>query len=460
MMKDNDMKINYNYRFLSKIIFEADTPLAIGTGDKDIITDALVLTDVNGLPYIPGTTLAGVIRHAFGKDADSFFGFQEEKNGEGSKIIFTDARMIGKEGIAIEQIKEIPWQDDFYKHFKNLPIRQHARINDKGVTSDTGKFDEQIVFKGTRFCFEIEMLSCTEESKDVFFRILTILQSETFRLGSGTRCGFGSIKIADCKTAILNLLNSCDLTAYLDKTSSLADNQFWLRYNSENRSRQHNDQWIKYELHLVPDDFFLFGSGFGDEEADMVPVASTFIEWDQNDIPSFKEKNILMPASSIKGALAHRVAFYYNKRNQIFAEDIKDAEAKVGSKNKAIFDLFGSEDPDSPKRGNVIFSDVIEEPLQQTKEKILNHVKIDRFTGGAINGALFSEKAVYGNEQSFIIRILVNSEAFINENVKESFEEALNDICTGMLPLGGGVNRGNGIFSGKLLKEGEAICVK
>ena len=456
-MEDNDRKKNYNYRFLSKIIFEADTPLAVGTGSKDIITDALVLTDVNGLPYIPGTSLAGVVRHAFGKDADSFFGYQNKKEGEGSQIIFTDARMIGKEGIAIEQIKEIPWQDDFYRHFKNLPIRQHTRINDKGVTSNTGKFDEQVVFKGTRFCFEIEMLSCTEESKEVFFRILMILQSDTFRLGSGTRCGFGSIKIVDCKTATLNLLDSCDLTAYLNKTSSLADNQFWLKYDSEKCSRQHNKQWIKYELHLVPDDFFLFGSGFGDKEADMVPVASTFIEWDQNDIPSFNEKNILIPASSVKGALAHRVAFYYNKREQVFAEDIKDVEAKVGSKNKAIFDLFGSENPDSPKRGNVIFSDVIEERLEHTKEKILNHVKIDRFTGGAVNGALFSEKTVYGNKQSFILRILVNGEAFINKNVKESFEDALKDICTGMLPLGGGVNRGNGVFSGKLLKEGEVL---
>ena len=43
-----------------------------------------------------------------------------------------------------------------------------------------------------------------------------------------------------------------------------------------------------------------------------------------------------------------------------------------------------------------------------------------------------------------------------NVTVGEALEVALQDICKGMLPLGGGVNRGNGIFSGTL-KRGEEI---
>ncbi|MBS4039204.1 MAG: hypothetical protein KGZ81_01250, partial [Flavobacteriales bacterium] len=49
--------------FLAQIIIEAKTPLAVGTGDKNVITDQPVSLDVNGLPYIPATSIAGVIRH-------------------------------------------------------------------------------------------------------------------------------------------------------------------------------------------------------------------------------------------------------------------------------------------------------------------------------------------------------------------------------------------------------------
>ena len=52
----------YTHRFLARLVIEAKTPLAIGSGEKDIISDALVATDVNGLPYIPGTAIAGVVR--------------------------------------------------------------------------------------------------------------------------------------------------------------------------------------------------------------------------------------------------------------------------------------------------------------------------------------------------------------------------------------------------------------
>ena len=59
----NIKKSGYNHRFLARFVIEAETPLAVGSGEKDVLTDALVATDVNGLPYIPGTAIAGVVRH-------------------------------------------------------------------------------------------------------------------------------------------------------------------------------------------------------------------------------------------------------------------------------------------------------------------------------------------------------------------------------------------------------------
>ena len=43
------------------------------------------------------------------------------------------------------------------------------------------------------------------------------------------------------------------------------------------------------------------------------------------------------------------------------------------------------------------------------------------------------------------------------EKILKAFETALTDLCKGYLPLGGGVNRGNGTFKGSLKKNGETI---
>ena len=67
----------YKYRMIARITLEATSPLAVGSGEKDIITDAPVTRDVNDLPYIPGTSLMGIIRHSMKdlKESDSIFGY-------------------------------------------------------------------------------------------------------------------------------------------------------------------------------------------------------------------------------------------------------------------------------------------------------------------------------------------------------------------------------------------------
>ena len=90
---------------------------------------------------------------------------------------------------------------------------------------------------------------------------------------------------------------------------------------------------------------------------------------------------------------------------------------------------------------------------------MLNHVKIDRFTGGAVTGALFSEEVLYAPELSFTFELMLYDTTIKEEkeNTLRAFETSLIDLCKGYLPLGGGVNRGNGTFKGILKKNGEII---
>lgn len=463
-------KMKYTYRFLARFIIEAVTPLAIGSGDNSMLSDSLVVLDVNGLPYIPGTSIAGIVRHAIGEEkAEVFFGKPESENSKehyGSDIVFTECRMVGKEGKVVDGLDSVNFLDsDFYSYFRELPIRQHVRINHRGVASDAGKFDEQVIFKGTRFCFEIEVLSPEREREEDFKSVIEILKDDTLRIGSSTRRGLGAIKVCSLKTAVLNLNDKSDLQAYLDKPSTLND-EGWSKWNNEDEIKvSSNEAYYRYELRLKPDDFFLFGSGMGDDDADMTPVKAMCIHWEEMP-PIFKTELILIPGASVKGALAHRVAFYYNRQTDQYADDKtkEELDEVCGSKNLAVKELFGYEGERKDGKtvgqqlGKVIISDVILN--RKGKEKLLNHVAIDRFTGGTIDGALFSEKVtcdLIGREEDYYqINVFVRHQDY-TPNVIISLEKAFTDICCGMLPLGGGVNRGNGRFSGKLYKDGKEI---
>jgi CRISPR/Cas system CSM-associated protein Csm3 (group 7 of RAMP superfamily) len=449
----------YKYRNLARIVIEAKTPLAVGSGEKDMITDQIVVRDVNGLPCIPGTSIAGIIRHAIEeKEEACFFGLEsfKKESGKGSEIIFSSAQIVDNDGKTVEGMADK--KSDYLEKFNSLPVRQHVRINEKGVSEKHGKFDEEAVYKGARFCFEIELLS-RENNDSNFQKVLNELAKDTVRIGSGTRKGFGEIEIVECKTKTLNFSSPDELNMYIEKTSSLND-PFWDNISSD-IPKQNDEGWTTYKLQLKPDDFFLFGSGFGNEDADMVPVRETYFDWSSGK-PEAQERAVLIPGSSVKGALSHRVAFHYNKRKAFFAGN---PEAKTGVENLAVQTLFGytrkvkdknGKDREELQRGNVLISDIIQ-TQDKEHDKILNHVSIDRFTGGAMEGALFSENVVYGNDVTYELVFKVNDEALKNDDVKQSFEQSLFDIVGGMLPLGGGTNRGHGCFSGKVYRNLEEI---
>lgn len=440
----------YGYRFLARVVVEAVTPIAIGAGERNVVSDALVVVDSNGLPYIPGSSLAGVMRHEWEMaHPEGLFGKHDAGDCWGSRVIVSDACLVGPEGRVMEGVQDVT--SEFLQKYKQLPVRQHVRINHSGVTESTGKFDEQVVFKGSRFCFDLELLSENDESAS-FEALLDLLYRANFRIGGSTRHGLGQIRVVHCKTSYLNLSIPSDLERYLEYSSSLNSNFAGRDFDGNNSD---NVDLLHYQLSLFPENFFLFGSGFGDADADMIPVREDYIVWDENGQPTFCEQSGLIPASSVKGALAHRLAYHWNRMQGVFADSCDFTV--LTEENEAVVALLGSANPRSPKRGHVLFSDIF---LQSSlSDKILNHVAIDSFTGGAADGMLFSEKVLDGKSRDMVLTldVWVEEVALKEKNIKEAFECALRDLCSGRLPLGGGVNRGHGAFYGKLCLNGDCI---
>lgn len=452
------MNINnslYQYRHIARLTVEADSALAVGTGDSDVITDAPVARDVNGLPYIPATSIAGVVRHALGiKDGEeSLFGHHDKNGGKGSQVVFTDAVMVGADGKAIDGLAAIDWQDRFYAAYQQLPVRQHVRIDESGTAEKGGKFDNEVVYKGTRFVFEIEIYSC-ENQAEKFSKILATLGDDTLRFGGGTRSGYGKLKVVDGQTATLNLTNGQDLHDYISKSSDLS--VAWSRFAPFTPSAHcAQSGWTRYVLRLEPSDFFMFGSGLGDDDADSTPMTESVVMWNGT-VPTVVHRQVLIPASAVKGALAHRTAYHYNRLNRLFVENADNegeamkTKATTGSDNPAVAAIFGKMEDGKTTPGRLLMTDVIEGDLQA---KVFSHNRIDVFTGGTVDGALFQEKSVCGMGKVYTLELLVADAALADDQCREAFERSLQDVCNGLLPLGGTVNRGHGTFTGQWTKN-------
>ena len=456
-MQVNDMSdtIIYDKRLLAHIVLEAETPLVISSGDKTTLTDSAILKDINGHPYIPGTTIAGILRHILGEEkAKDIFGLKDEKKTRGSNMIFSEGKIVGLDGKVLDGI--VNGDLEFERRFQRLPKRNHVRLTSKGVAKEHGKFDEEVIYKGTRFAFDIEMVESVDDAQESIFNdVLNELGTDTFRIGGGSRSGFGKIKVVEIKKKNLDLRQPDQLEVYLRQSSALtSDYDGWDSYEI---SPQASAGWIKYDLTLTPVDFFSFGSGLGDNKVDATPVKESFIKW-ENGRGEFKHNALLIPAASLKGALAHRVAFYYNVKYKTFAMSTPadDFKEHTTDKNPAVRELFGYQDAnEGQKCGACLFSDIIcEEPL---KDKVLNHVKIDRFISGAMDGALFSEKVIDGTgsrlqfKTSILIKKPTKDLDKFNEAV-DCLKKALDDIDRGTLPLGGASGRGHGIFRCKWTK--------
>jgi len=449
-------------RFLAHVIIEAKTPLKVGGGKNDLFLDAPVQRDWNGLPMILGTSVAGILRRTFEDNIDKgaaneIFGTRREEGNKseskkeskdenlnlvGSRLIVSNALLVDEKGKVCEEL--LLEKSRFLRYFDILPIRDHVAIGANGTAKDAGKFDEEVVFKGTRFKFSLEL----DGSKEEFERILNLLSDPALRLGGGSSKGFGSLGILEIKWG------EFEPDRYSSSLNFSSDEFVKFMPNSAADGNLASKKFIRYELKISPDDFFMFGSGFGDNEADHTPVIESIISYKTGKL---SEQKILIPASSVKGALSHRTAFHFNKINKQFVE-----KAKVGSENEAVKEIFGYEKNKNNKgaKGKILISDCFLDYDEAKDTKVFEHVSIDRFTGGAIDSALFQEKAVAKRDE-FIIEILLKNdvcgdkenEAF--DNALGAFEAALDDVVQGRLSLGGATTKGYGFFKGKVLKYNE-----
>ncbi len=188
------------------ITFLSDWQVSSGLGDGSI-ADSVLIRDAEGLPYLPGRTLKGIIREGartlvyakpeleaihrkiFGKPA-----------GEGSNSYLSGSLRVGRADLLSalrDSLLAFPYQER-QQYLKDLTtIRHQIAIDaDKGVTQKHSLRGIECGIAGLQFGCDVSMAGLHEEFAD---RWLQAACSAVCNIGSGKNRGMGRCLIV-CDT--------------------------------------------------------------------------------------------------------------------------------------------------------------------------------------------------------------------------------------------------------------------
>ena len=449
------------------VTLELESPLLVGAAEGDNLFDAVFVTDANGLPCIPGESLAGVLRHALagGGDPDTHarcrqvFGYQQRAEGEASRIRISFAHAHGRDDLPVP-FRGAPKDDEVLAFLQSGVGRDHVRIGMHGAAEDRGKFDELAVPAGARFTFEI----CLSHQAGISLaELVGLLGRPEVRLGRGTRRGLGCFQVKRVLHACFDLSKGKDLErlATLHVALDQAVRSAILK-PLDLPAPMPGDGWAHGVLTLAPLGTWGVGGGIPtglepereEEKAgtpwDRVPLTERRIVWknqgerDQGAVQSGEEAAFVVPASAVKGALRHRTAFHARRLAKAWLdpEDVSSPEA-----TEAEAALFGEvrETLDGRPEGHPGRVHLADLYVSQGVERVpLQHVSLDRFTQGPMDHLLYDEVSLVGGRLQFSLDVRVDQG--LKPEHRMAFQAALDDLCQGRLAFGAG--RGHGRFTG------------
>lgn len=457
---------------LARFTLEAQTPISLGNG-AGLNHDVALVRDANGLPAIPGSSLRGAIRSLwqfyFG-GADDVFGYEKRGANLGQRgfITLNFAQVHDMHNKAVCGLHpEAPYFTDSVLSLlaREAPVlREHVELNERGVTKGSNKFDRSAVPRGTRFSFEVSVWKDKDtDPKDWFAKIRAILESPEFRLGGAGRRGYGAVRVVRATHAELTA------AAGIRVARGQAPHEPFGQDITADAIPKDRAPEVLPVLSLEPIGMIRVGSG-GDaartglseiaskgtfkldpgappganKEADLAPYTETFIDWtdetgsEQGGVST--RLNYVIPGSSIHGPLVHRALFHYNRAHGHFADPApgSPSPSPYAARPEDLYGLFGfAKADDTGAAGAVFTSDAV---LVGANAVYVSHNAIDRFTGGVITGALYSEEVLVGGtfDVSIVIsrRPLYRSGESAARAARAALNAAIDDLKHGRLALG------------------------
>lgn len=363
------------------------SPLSLSSGLNDN-TDNDVLFDSRGKPYIPATSLAGVLFHDIDKnEKKKYCGTIENGENKSSQVVVYDSEITEE---------------------RNITVRDSVALEDK-VGVDGAKFDFEIVETGAAFTGYMELTKNSVEATDLFELQLAKLNNGTLRLGRKTTRGYGRVK----------------LERVMKKTFDDADK--WLDFDMFDETCWDNSESV--ELTDSNDEKLHIRLSLEMNGATSIRSYTTELPQGQNDTaPDYKSLSLLngtpvIPGTSWAGAFRDRFKDFSDveQTKKYFGYSVTNNNITKCTKSKVTFS---------------------ESQIINETPKLITRNSIDRFSGGTNDKSLYSELTVFNGKTKLDIDIPKD----MDSQAKSALCAVIADLDNGFLAVGGLTAVGRGLF--------------
>ena len=419
--------MNDNSKLASIIVIEGIlkniSPFVISTGKGDII-DIEIIKDEIGNPYIPATSFVGVVRHHISKNFE-----------EGDKKIWEyfwgSKNANNNETVQSHFIVSDVWVKD-NRNESYIAVRDGVAIDKKtGIAKEKAKYDYEIVNKDLKFNLkaEIKIIGTFKNKEDDILKILktilTELRSGNVQFGAFTTKGFGKFNLKDIKILKFDFpKDGVEYLKYLECENIIKNRQLNISEIDILPKKDNNDCTITADF-SIKSSLIISSNTTDPKDPDKVHI-------------KYYGKNVLT-GTSLKGAIRSRAFKIVNTLCENNQEE-----------NDNLKTLFGWADTENKKKTKYKSRIIIDESIVEgVIEKEQARIKIDRFTGGVMAGALFQSKPIWHNDETVQLKIKIKDAKDWEVGL---LLLVLKDLWNEDLPIGGEKSIGRGVLKGKKIE--------
>lgn len=396
---------------------ELESPLMIGSG-QDEFADIEVMKDKKGKPFIPATSLTGVLRHYFEENIS-------DKNDPNFECFWGTHKKTSNAEEEKEEFQSSFICRDLHTDDVKIRIRDGVKIDPRTQTAlDKAKYDFEVIEKGAKFDLFWEVTLRKNNSKEIYDRILAslieALEDGTIPIGAKTNSGFGKCKLTNLQIFDFDFLSPKDVLK-------------WLKQDFKDGKSK-----IDAEPFELQSNVFTIDAKFAVKNS--IIIRSYSEEVDMTDATSLTSAGkFVLPGTSLKGAIRHRAL-------KILKTLCPADSLKKEIPEQKIDELFGKAGKDiEPVKGRVL---VEEKEINNIEPVLQNRIKIDRFTGGTIKSALFDSMPLWpkkDDSESVDVSIKIRNYKPWEAGL---MMQVLKDLWCEDLAVGGEKSVGRGVLNG------------
>ena len=406
-------------RMFYRIPVELVSPMSVSSG-TNAATDHDVLVTEHGLPFITGSSIAGAFReylHGNSPDLEkSLFGFivppatknqnqEETQKGAMSRLFVSD--------IVFENAV--------------ISVRDGVALTEDKTADDTGKFNYQIAEAGASgiLCMEIVIYENDdlkqEQIENAVQLLLSAMQAGVIRFGFKKNRGMGRMQVTkDFGYRFFDFLKGIEEARdYL----KFLENESYEEKTFVPCEELPNDDCITMKIPLT-----LTGG---------ISIRTYSAKPNDPDYSHLTSRSVkggtvpVIPGSSWNGAIRAR------------AIDLLKHELDCKKLVAELEAAWGKQEGNTYTASQILFA---ESEMEKAHMLRMTRNKINRFDASTVNSALYTERTCVEGNTELEIRIRKPED---NAWIAGLLWLAVQDLCHGLLAVGGLTSVGRGIFSGE-----------